>query len=482
MRNIVSDTRHAVRALRAQPGFAAVAILTLALGLGANTAVFSVLNSVILAPLPYDEPGQLVRLYSARRDDPGRGDFHTGLDILDVREQVNAFSSVGIFYTYREIGGDIRGRDGSTQRIRVLPVSADYFRTLRATPLLGRTFTRDEERFDARRVILSHRLWSTFAERDPAVIGRAIEFSGETYEVIGVMRPSFTDVVAGDVAAWIPHDLKSSSRQRLALVPGSNNRVNSYLSAIARLGPGVTIARAQAELDALMRRLAAELPNTHATRIMRAVPLHQDVVGDSTSAVFILMGAAGLVLLIACLNVANLFLARSVAQTRDTAIRTALGASRSRLIGQRLTESLVVAIAGGVVGVGGRVLGGEGAAGGEPRIARPRRGGAIRSRAVGVRGRGHRGDRSPVRRRPGVPRLSRRSNRRPARGCARQHERTHQPAGAQCPGREPGLGCARAPRRRGRSHPLVHRAPARRPRVRGGRSHDLRGAPAARPI
>jgi putative ABC transport system permease protein len=350
MGTIVTDARHALRLLRTNPGFALVAILTLALGIGANTAVFSVLNSVILAPLPYDQPEQLVRLYSTRTDAPGERQFHTGLDILDVRREVRAFASLGIFYTYREIGGDLEVSGGAPQRIRVLPVSADYFRTLRATPLLGRPFTQDEERYDARRIVLSHALWSSLTGRDPSAIGRTIAFNGQSYEIIGVMRPTFSDVIAGDVAAWIPHDLQNAQRHRLAMVPGSNNRYNSYLSAIARLAPGVSVEAAQAELDALMRRLGEAYPNTNATRTMRVMPLHQDIVGESTSAVYILMGAAGLVLLIACLNVANLFLARGVTQARDTAIRTALGAKRSRLVRQRLTESLIVAIVGGVVG------------------------------------------------------------------------------------------------------------------------------------
>ncbi len=340
MRNFASDTRHALRVLRTNPGFAAVTILTLALGIGANTAVFSVLNSVILAPLPYDAPEQLVRIYTAG---PRIGEkvFSSGLDVLDVRHDVDAFSSVAIFDNYRDTGGDLEKRDGSSQRIRLLPVNAEYFRTLRATPLMGRTFSRDEERGSVRRIILSHQLWTGFAGRDPGVVGRTIVLDGEAYEVIGIMRPNFTDVVTGDVAAWIPQDLLPS---------GGNNRRNLYLSAVARLRPGVSVAQAQAKLNALMSRLGAQFPDSHKDRRLRLVPLREDIVAESESTIYVLMGAAALVLLIACLNVANLFLARSVAQTRETAIRAALGARRSRLIGQRLMDSLVVALAGGTVG------------------------------------------------------------------------------------------------------------------------------------
>jgi len=340
MQNVLLDLRHALRGMRARPGFVVVAVLTLALGIGANTAVFSVLNSVVLAPLPYRDPGQLVRLYTANRERPDAKEFLPGLDIIDVRDQVAAFSSVGIMYTYRESGADLLTPDGHSQRVRVLPVSAEYFQTLGATPALGRTFTRDEERPNARAIILSHTLWASFSNSDPAFVGRWIDLNGERYEVVGVMRPSFADVTAPDIWAWIPQNL---------LREGTNSRGNFYLSAIGRLRPGTSVAQAQSQVTAFTRRLDEQFPADEPRR-MRVVPLHEDIVGESSSAVYLLMGAAALVLLIACLNVANLFLARSVAQTRETAIRTALGAGRRRLIGQRLTESVAVALAGGLVG------------------------------------------------------------------------------------------------------------------------------------
>jgi predicted permease len=341
MRHLASDTRHAVRALRGNPGFTLVCIATLALGIGANTAVFNVLDRVILSPLPYDQPEQLVRIYTASREAPDQREVSTGPDLVELRDGITAFSSVGIAYLYREMGVDLMGRDGTPTRVRILPVGADYFRTLRTTPLLGRTFTRNEERPDARVVILSHELWTDFAGGDSMIVGRAIDMNGERYEVVGVMRPTFTDVVAGDVAAWTPQNLQPG---------GSNSQWNHYLSATARLRPGVSIARAQAELSALSARLRERYPASHRYDELRAVPLHDDVVGDARAPVYVLMGAAGLVLLIACVNVANLFLARSVSQTRDIVIRTALGARRSRLVALRLTESLLVATAGGVLG------------------------------------------------------------------------------------------------------------------------------------
>ncbi len=342
MQTFLADIRYVLRTLRKQPGLAIIAILTLALGIGANTAVFSVLNNVVLAPLPYDEPEDLVRLYTATRQNPlHSAGYSTGPDLVELRDQVDAFSSIGMMYTYREVGLDLT-TDGPPQRIRALRINAEYFQAYRATAHMGRVFTREEEREDVRRVVLSFGLWEAYAGRDPNIVGETVELSGVAYEVIGVMRSSYSDVVAGDVDAWIP--------QHLELGTGGNNRGNHYLSAVARLFAGTSVAEAQAQVDAVMNRLASEYPGYNEDRIMRVVPLHTDVVGESTAAVYVLMGAAGLVLLIACLNVGNLFLARSVARTKETAIRTALGAARSRVVGNQLTESLIVAVVGGFVG------------------------------------------------------------------------------------------------------------------------------------
>ena len=341
MGNFASELRHVARSLTKQPGFAVVAILTLALGIGANTAVFSVLNSVVLAPLPYDQPEQVVRLYTASRPEPGLRDFLTAFDLLDVRDESGAFSAVGTLYTYRETGSDLTLPGADPRRIRVVDVSSGYFTALRATPLLGRTFTPEEEQGVVPHVVLSHRLWRELTNGDPSIIGRTIPLNMRDCEVIGVMRPTFRDVAGEDVAAWLPANLERTGR---------NNRGNHYLSAIARLKPGVTLAQAQARVSAVMARAESAFPNTNKDRIMRVVPLLDDTVGESRTSVLVLMGAAGLVLLIACLNVANLFLARSLGQTRDVAIRTALGANRARLIRQRLTESLLVAAVGGVAG------------------------------------------------------------------------------------------------------------------------------------
>ena len=274
MKNLVTDARYVLRTLLKQPGLALVAALTLALGIGANTAVFSVLNSVILAPLPYDQPEQLVRLYTEYRGAANRSaGFSTGPDMVEVREQVAAFSSVGIMYLYREVGMDLTA-EGAPQRIRALRVSAEYFQTFGATPQLGRAFTREEERNDVQRVVLSAHLWDAYANRDPEIVGKTVELDGNAYEVIGVMRSSFADVVAGEVDAWIP--------QHLELGTGGNSRYNHYLSAVARMAPGVSVAEARAQVDAVMSRLESEYPDNNENRFVSVVPLHTDVVGEST--------------------------------------------------------------------------------------------------------------------------------------------------------------------------------------------------------
>jgi predicted permease len=340
-KNFATDSRHALRALGNQPGFVAVAVLTLALGIGANTAVFSVLNSVILNPLPYPESDRLVRIYNSWEGQPDFShSYLSGFDFPRFRDGIESLETAGVMYTYRETGRDLTG-DGHPQRVKALRVSSGYFETYRATPLFGRTFTVAEETDDARLVVLSNRLWRAHANEDPDILGKTITLDGDTHTVIGVMRPSFLDVIGGDVDLWVPQDLQDEDR---------NTRGNHYLTGIARLAPGVTLAQAQAQADVVQRQLAEEFPDSYEGQSVVLVPLFEDVVGTAGTTLYILWGAAGLVLLIACVNVANLSLARSVSRTKEIAIRTALGSGRVRLVGQLLTESVVVAAAGGVVG------------------------------------------------------------------------------------------------------------------------------------
>ncbi len=342
VKTFLSDLAYSFRTLRKQVTFTVIAILTLALGIGANAAIFSVLNSVVLTPLPYSEPGQLVRAYTAsvRRDYDDN--YLSAPDVWGMRDKIASLASVGAISNYSEVGKDLMG-DAGPFRVRALPVGEGYFTVYRATPLIGRAFERDQN-LSMNSVVLSHSLWQSYGGGDEGIIGTSIDLNGEPYEVVGVMRPGFLDVVGGDVDLWIPHDMTPDTRW--------NAHDNHYLNAVARLAPGVSIETAQAELHAFqqVRRESGIRHYAGEDEYIRLVPLLDDVVGESRSTLAILMGAAAVVLLIACVNVANLFLARGISRSKEMAIRIALGSSRARLFTQLMGESLLVAAAGGVIG------------------------------------------------------------------------------------------------------------------------------------
>jgi predicted permease len=338
LEDLLMDLRYALRQLRGRPGFAAVAILTLALGIGANTAVFSVLNKVILSPLDYDQPERLARVYQTH-EQYGAAAYVNGPSYLDFREQLDGLESVAAMYNYREFGFNLTGF-GPPRWVTMLPVSSDYFDVYRVRPTLGRTFYREEERGSARIAVISNRLWRTISG-EASVLGQHLLLDGDAYEVIGVLPAGFVDVVGGDVDLWVPLELQDQN--------ATQNRGNHYLSVIARLAPGVTFDRARAELESLAAS-QAELYRGHVGWSAAIAPLYDDVVGDTGAMLYLLFGAAGLVLLVACVNVAGLFLARNVTRERELALRAAIGAGKFRLVRQLLTEGLVVALLGGLAG------------------------------------------------------------------------------------------------------------------------------------
>jgi putative ABC transport system permease protein len=344
------DARFAIRVLRQRPTFTVTAVLTLALGIGGTTAVFSAVDAVLIKPLPYDQPGRLVRLYyvdTRRKIDRG---FVTPVHFLAYRDRTKSFDNLAALNTYGESGGDITTDDGA-RRIRVLSVSHDYFDVLRAPIAAGRPFGVQEE-ISGRAVILSDALWRDRFHRDPSAIGRTLTMNGVPYVITGVMRAGFTDPVgvgeagggvgASAIDAWVPIDL----------APGRDpsNADNHYMTVIGRLRPGVTIAAAQAELDALGVQLSSEYPNT---KYFGAVldPLKEDVVGESSRGLQLMLAAAVAVLLLVCVNVANLLLVRGSEREREFALRGALGAGETRIVRQLLMESLVLALAGDVAGL-----------------------------------------------------------------------------------------------------------------------------------
>ncbi|UCC73151.1 MAG: ABC transporter permease [Gemmatimonadota bacterium] len=340
LEDMLMDLRYAARQLRRNPAFTAVAVLTLALGIGANTAVFSVLHSVILSPLGYHEPGRLVRIYQSHRT-YGTDVWVSGPAFLDYREQLEGVESVTAMYNYREMGFTLTGA-GSARRVTMLPVSSDFFDVYRVHPVIGRPFVRDEERGSARIAVLSHRLWQAISG-DAGVLGQRLELDGDPYEVIGVMPAGFVDVVGGDVDLWVPLELQDENARE--------NRGNHYLSVVARLRPDVTLGQARSRLASLATSQAELYPNQHEDWSAEMVPLRDDLVGASRTMLFVLLGASGLVLLIACVNVASLFLSRNVARERELAVRAAIGAGRFRLTRQLVTESIVIALIGGAAGL-----------------------------------------------------------------------------------------------------------------------------------
>ena len=335
-----ADFDFAVRTLRRAPAFAIVAILTIAIGIGATTAIVSAVDTALLQPLPYQQPGQLVRLYQNDDLQPSDRGFVTPVHFLELRSRISSFSSMAAIYTYDESGADI-GVGDQARRIRVLPVSADYLEVIRVEPELGRGFRREEE-VGASSVIVSHELWKQQLHGDPDAIGHVLTMNGAPYTVVGVMREGFRDPVAGAIDAWTPGDLR----------PGKdpNNAVNHYLSVLARLRPGTTLAQAQAEVGIAMRALGAEYPRAARARAI-LLPLKEDIVGSASRSLELMLGAALLVLVLVCVNVANLLLVRASERAREIALRSALGASRVRLIRQMLVESVVLALAGAAAGL-----------------------------------------------------------------------------------------------------------------------------------
>ncbi len=336
----IHNLRYATRNLRRSPGFATVVILTLALGIGAITVVFTVVNGVLLSPLPYESPERLVRLYTARPENLEQRQFVPGSGFLAFREQTDLFEGLGTLYTYRETSVDLI-RDDNSQRIVMMPISSRLLEILGVEPLLGREFLPEEETGASTVAMISYGLWQSAFAGDPDILGRNIDLQGFPHTVVGVLPPGFRNPIGGSVDLYRPDNMQPGGR---------NSWGNFYLSVIGRLRPGVTIEQAHDQLDALVAGIAVDEPRATNVRA-RLVPLLEDTVGHTSTMLWVLMAAVGMVLMIACVNVANLFLARSADRWKELAIRAALGAGRRRLVAQMLTESLLLGAAGGVAGL-----------------------------------------------------------------------------------------------------------------------------------
>ena len=332
----MNDLKFAFRQLLKNPGFTAVAVLTLALGIGANTAIFSVINAVLLRSLPYPNSDRLVQIWQTNPRANRWGAWVSYLDFLDWRQQNTTFEEVGAF---RPWGFNITGSD-RPEALQGGYVTPSLFTALEVKPMFGRTFLPEEAQTGGNRVaVLSHGLWQRRFGADPSVVGKSISIDSQPHTVVGVMAPGFSFPDPRN-EIWIPHGPPSELKDR----DSHNFRV------VARLKPGVTLNQAQANMDAIARGLAQHYSENRDMGV-KVANLKYAAVGEVRSALYLLLGAVGLLLLIACANTANLLMARNSVRLREVAVRQAVGASRARLIRQLLTESVLLALAGGVAGL-----------------------------------------------------------------------------------------------------------------------------------
>jgi putative ABC transport system permease protein len=339
METFGQDIRLAMRGLRKSPGFLAVVVLSLALGIGANSTIFSMLNALLYRPLPYQHPEQLTVIWETEKEHPGDWQSPPIAELVDWKKQSTAFQDIALTSNTEEV---IMSRSGEPEPIHVQYVTPNFFSFLGVQPSLGRVFTADEMQDHSYAVVISNAFWKNHFNNDPQILGKTLTVDSVPSTVVGVMPAGFAPFYGGRLDLWIPVNSESSRYSA---------RIDHWLMPVGRLKPGVTVAQAQVEMDVIAQRLELAYPKTNkgVGKVVR--PLQKDLYRWAGQALYPLLGAVGCVLLIACVNVANLMRSRTETRRKEYSVRAALGAGRRRLMQQLFAESGLLALLGGAVGI-----------------------------------------------------------------------------------------------------------------------------------